>query len=150
MSAAALPAEVHTWLQQVGTAADRSCALCLFGPTQTGKTHLARQFGPHMYFRGSVNWDRWEQNVDAARYIIFDDVDWRIYSRDVLKAILSGQQTFDKCTGDAYMRTIRHGRPVVVILNNDTSEEQQRIVDWQADAWTAANMFFCHVPSPLF
>ena len=89
----ALPPEFVSWSSQIGTTADRYLALVMFGPSRTGKTALARQIGPHLYFRGSVNYDRWELAENGKSYCVFDDVDWSAYSRDQMKAILSGQST---------------------------------------------------------
>ena len=131
-----VPPQVLDWLRQLEELLDRYVALCLYGPTRTGKTHLARQFGHHLYFRGSINWNKWATGVGAAKYIVFDDIDWSAknkYTRDTQKAIFSGQASFDECSSDAYMRTITHGKPVIVCMNNETLEEGNVLKEWQAD-----------------
>ena len=106
-----------------------------------------------MYFRGSINWNKWATGVSAAKYIVFDDIDWSAknkYTRDMQKAIFSGQASFDKCSADAYMRTITHGKPVIVCMNNETLEEGNVLKEWQADPWKQKNVVFCEIPAPLY
>ena len=46
-----LPDEVHEWGKQLHNPRDRYSALNIYGPSRTGKTFMARQFGRHLYFR---------------------------------------------------------------------------------------------------
>jgi len=148
-----LPQEVIDWRKQIYNPSDRYMALCLHGPTRTGKTNMARQFDKHLYFRGSINWNKWMAGIDEANYVVFDDIDWSDrtkYSNDIQKAIFSGQGEFDKCSSDAYMRTLPHGKPVINIMNDQSTEERVVLADWKMDHWKKNNMTFCEIDKPLF
>lgn len=172
----------------------------------TGKTGLARQLGKHIYFRNSINFDKWENAGASARvrYMVFDDINWtdtakspRLclavpvnvikdhvphlsghhcrYDYDLQKAIFSGQGTFEQCSAHAFNRTIVHGsarqplrslvspafpsvamevtvhrRPVIIVMNDQTAEEQDRLNRWREDPWIKDNVRFVSIPAPLF
>ena len=148
-----LPAGVVEWVTQIGARQDRFKALCLYGPSRTGKTALCRQFGVHIYFRNSLNWEKWEHNIEFVKYVVCDDIDWQDeskYSRDLKKALFSGQDSFDRCSADAFMRTLKHGKPLAVVMNDETAEEKARLESWKSDPWICANVIFVNVAHPLF
>ena len=85
--------------------------------------------------------------------MVLDDVNWtdeQKYPRDLQKAIFSGQGTFEQCSGHAFMRTIVHGRPVIIVMNDETADDRSRLQRWQADPWISANVRFCSIPVRLF
>ena len=91
------------------------------------------------------------------------------------KAIFSGQSTFEQCSLHAFNRTIVHGsarrpfscfvslafssftmgvtvhrRPVIIVMNDQTAEEPERLNRWRADPWIKDNVRFVNIPAPLF
>ena len=146
-----MPIQVVHWKQQLCVQQDRFVALVMYGPSRTGKTCLGRQFGPHLYFRSSINWQLWQDTSRESRsYVVFDDVDWQSYTRDQHKAIMSGQATFDMCSSHAFMRTISHGVPVVILLNDETPAEQEVIKSWMEDPWKQQNVVFVRIAARLY
>lgn len=69
-----LPTAIADWLRVEYTKCERAKCLILVGPTRLGKTNWARSLGPHMFWRGNVNYGGWNQN---ARYIVIDDIEWK-------------------------------------------------------------------------
>ena len=131
---------------------DRFRALVIYGPSKTGKTHIARQLGAHLYFRGSINWDKWSKCVHTASFAVFDDIDWEErtkYPRDLQKALFSGAESFEKCTSDAFMRTLKMGIPSIIVMNDETPEEQRLLKNWREDPWKRENMDFLAIDRPL-
>ena len=63
---------------------------------------------------------------------------------------MSGQATFDMCSSHAFMRTISHGVPVVILLNDETPAEQEVIKSWMEDPWKRQNVVFVRIAAPLY
>nr|QTE03492.1 MAG: replication-associated protein [Fringilla montifringilla CRESS-DNA-virus sp.] len=134
-----VPAALQRWVAEELPKRNRPKCLVLVGPSRLGKTEWARSLGTHMYWRSCTNVTNW--NV-AAKYMIFDDIEWRYLPQK--KALLT-------CMGDATVtdkykakKDIRVDKPAIVLCNEfdiDTIDES---------AYWKKNVCVVHVTEPLF
>jgi len=121
--------ELHDWWRvnlQMPVTRGRRRSLILKSPSKYGKTEWARSLGPHMYFNGKVDWNKWD---DKALYIVFDDMDWKFVPNK--KALFGCQKetTFNPKYGR--IQTVLWGK-VVIYLTNLTIHDFDGEDDW----WT--------------
>jgi hypothetical protein len=124
--------EMATWLEEQFILSHRSKMLMLIGPSRIGKTAWARSLHPHhMYFRGTFNIDKWD---DDARYIIFDDIPWKdtkSYQKQLFTAMGEVEIT------DRYRpkRTIETYKPCIYLTNEYPIFETQESKEyWKINA----------------
>jgi hypothetical protein len=91
-----------------------------------------------MYFSGMFNLEKFD---DSARYAVFDDFeDWsRFYN---YKQWLGAQEEFE--LSDKYMRkrTVKWGKPCIVLSNQDP--------DFKDQHWISENCITCFIQNKLF
>lgn len=108
-----VPNVLQQWLEQ-RSSGDRPRSLILYGPSRTRKTSWARSVGRHMYFNGMFDLSLWD---DAAEYAIFDDFpEWSKWFS--YKQFLGAQQEFTITDKYRKKRTVRWGKPTILISND--------------------------------
>jgi hypothetical protein len=91
-----------------------------------------------MYFSGMFNLDKWD---DAAQYAIFDDFeDWKRFFN--YKQWLGAQEEFEVTDKYTKKKTIKWGRPCIVLSNFDP--------DFADPQWVLANCTKVFIPNKLF
>nr|WPR18693.1 MAG: replication polyprotein [Crogonang virus 140] len=114
-------------------------SLWIYGPSQMGKTHLARSFGRHWYMQSQWNAER----LDAtAEYGVMDDIEWPSM-RFNYKGMLGHQ--VDVTVTDKYRRksVYRGGLGVVVVSNELPTFTEE---EW---AWLEVNVEFVYINYPV-
>jgi len=125
-----LPSGITDWLKEEYTKTERAKCLILVGPSRLGKTAWARSVGKHIFWRGQTSMSDWD---DDARYIVFDDIEWKYIPNK--KSLLT--QMGDCTVTDKYVRkmSIYNNKPAIVCCNaaplHDTIEDAQY---WQANS----------------
>ena len=140
------PNEVAEWEHDhlVNPSSDRPMSLCLWGPSRTGKTALARSFDHHNYWNGYFNLDTFDE---SAKYAIFDDVDLSQLCK-WMKGWFGAQKEFTATDKYRAKRTIKWGKPSILLANDDPRLALARTggdVDW----WDK-NVITVHVVNNLF
>lgn len=86
----------------------------MVGPSRTGKTEWARSLGRHVYFNGLFNLDDFDETAD---YVIFDD--FNIEFLPQYKSWFGAQKTFTVSDKYRHKRTVKWGKPLIWIGNDD-------------------------------
>ena len=130
------------WADQIGRNLDRPFTLILCGPSRTGKTQWARSLGPHIYFNGMFNLDKWN---DEAGFIVFDD-----YNIDYLinyKQWFGGQEEIE--VTDKYRKKVtinKDGMHMISICNEPEDLRKNPEIDKE---WLKFNSKFTLVQNAL-
>lgn len=134
-----LPGALRQWVEVEFVKTDRPKCLVLVGPSRLGKTNWARSLGHHMYWRGSSNVTKWDQD---AKYLIFDDIEWKFIPQK--KSLLT-------CMGDATVTDKYRGKKdikvdkIAIVLCNEFDVD---LIE-ESSYWKK-NLCVVHVSEPLF
>lgn len=120
----------------------RPKSLIIWGPSQLGKTLVARSFGRHSYFADLFNLDEFDADAD---YAVFDDMR-KGFREFNYKGFLGGQHQFNASDKYKKKRTILFGKPSVMLLNDDPLKMNKGYVDID---WLMRNTVIVHVDSPI-
>lgn len=83
-----------------------------------------------MYFNGYFNLDNWD---DAAEYAVFDDFpDWKEFRN--YKQWLGAQGEFTVTDKYRHKRSVKWGRPVIILSNEDP--------EWKEPGWVNKNTIY--------
>lgn len=118
------------------TNTERPPCLILVGDSRCGKTSWAKSLAPHMYFRGQINWDEWNE---TAQLLVIDDIGWKFIPQK--KAILTCMNlptTINPKYGK--LRTITTRQKVIVCMNREEyrqteGEDHPESDYWRKNAW---------------
>lgn len=134
-----VPEALTRWKREEMQKLDRPKCLVLVGPSRLGKTQWARSLGRHMYWRGTTNVTKWDQE---AKYLIFDDIDWKFIPQK--KSLLTGM---GECTvTDKYKgkKDIVVDKSAIVLCNEFDIDSIEESSYWKK------NLMVVHVSEPLF
>lgn len=92
----------------------------MYGPTQVGKTILARSLGPHSYFNNLFSVDAYRPD---STYAVFDDMAGGLRSIP-FKCWLGGQTQFTVTDKYKKKQCIYWGKPSIYIANDDPLTEK--------------------------
>lgn len=94
-------------------------ALCVIGPTRTGKTCFFRSLGEHVYWNSTCIFAT--QDWQSAMFLIVDDVEWEFFK--CRKQLLGGQSSFGVTEKYKGLMEINFGKPVVYLCNTDPRDQ---------------------------
>jgi len=132
-----LPQELMDWMGAnfARPRPDRPKSLILVGGTRLGKTIWARSLGNHVYWNNNFRLDTWD---DQADYVVLDDIPWEYIPAK--KALLGGQREF--CLSDKYRgkKTLKHGKPCILLCNPEDDpelkmKEEEKRWFWENCKW---------------
>jgi hypothetical protein len=129
-------------VRAANTPQPRPKSLLIWGPSQLGKTLVARSFGKHSYFADLFNLD--EFNVDGE-YAVFDDMR-KGFREFNYKGFLGGQHQFNASDKYKKKRTIVFGKPSIFLCNDNPMLMNKGYVDVD---WLARNTIIVHVDRPI-
>lgn len=123
-----LPQALADWTRVEYRKSERAKCLILVGPSRLGKTNWARSLGPHMFWRGQVNYGAWDQR---AKYIVIDDIEWKFIPQK--KSILT--QMGDITLTDKYVKkkNVCNDKPAIV-LTNDMPNFENDYIYWNLNS----------------
>jgi hypothetical protein len=121
----------------------RRKSLILWGPSQFGKTLLARSLGRHSHFSGLFNLATFDHD---AEYVVFDDLDdgLKTLGKGGYKHWLGGQHAFEATDKYKKKEHIKWGKVCIVLCNQDPLREKGVDVDW-----LKANCIIVNVDQPI-
>jgi len=124
---------------------ERPKSLILIGASRLGKTEWARSLGKAMYFCGQFNLDDWDEK---AEYVILDDFNWKFFPQ--WKSFLGCQKQFVLTDKYRKKRTVRWGKPCIVLGNDDDESNPCRALPRTSTEWIAVNCVFYFLSEQLF
>lgn len=124
---------------------DRGKILVLWGPSETGKSALARSWGHHIRFRQNLNSDQFNDHP-MVQYAILDDMDW---SKVSLKMWV--QEDFNFRTSYRSERHCKWGRSTVICSNvKPTVFADCNYATSDGQNWIDTNCTFVYVGDKLY
>ncbi|KAF8759551.1 Geminivirus Rep catalytic domain [Rhizoctonia solani] len=144
-----LPPGVQEWVTsnilEQDPESDRGKILVLWGPSETGKSALARSWGHHIRFRQNLNSDEFSDHP-MVQYAVLDDMDW---SKVPLKMWV--QEDFNFHTSYRSERHCQWGRSTVICSNSKPSvfaDCSYATVDGKN--WIDTNCTFVYIGDKLY
>lgn len=116
-------------------------SICVYGPSQTGKTVWARSLGRHAYFCGLYSGAE-ASTAGEKEYAIFDDIAGGIKFFPGYKQWLGGMREFQIKRLYRDPQRIQWGKPSIWLGNRDPRED---LVDSTDIDWMNANCVFVYV-----
>jgi hypothetical protein len=148
-----VPSLLQEWKRKnIDNKPTRPKSLLLIGKTRIGKTEWARSLGEHVYWNGTYNLAKWD---DDAEYIILDDWKWSFNKGDytsskvdMWKSIIGCQREFELHDKFMRKRTCYGPKPCIILCNN---ESDPRIgMDYELKQWFCGNVIIIELFEKLY
>lgn len=148
-----IPQELQEWKRiNIDSESERPMSLLLIGETRIGKTEWARSLGVHVYWNGTYNLTKWN---DEAKYIILDDWKWSFNKGDhtssrvdMWKNIIGCQKEFELHDKFIRKKTCYGPKPCIILCNR---ENDPRIgMDYDLKQWFRGNVVTIELEEKLY